>query len=250
MTAEDEDDIAGLRLVGRAVADARDAVLAAAEPGISTAELDEVARGVLDDHGAVSAPMLAYDFPGHTCLSVNDAAAHGIPSRDVILKDGDVFNVDVSAELHGYWGDTGASMAVGTSTPLIDKLLEATELAQRDAMAVAKAGEPINVMGRAVERRARQFGFKIIQNLNGHGVGRFIHEPPDVPSIYEPLNKTVLTEGLVIAVEPFLSPSGTYAVEDDDGWTLRTNDASIVAQFEHTMVVTNGEPIVLTESKG
>lgn len=247
MTVDGEEDVAGLRLAGAAVADARDTALAAIAPGISTAELDAIARDVLKRHGAYSAPKLAYDFPGHTCISVNDAAAHGIPSRDIVLKNGDMINIDVSAELDGYWADTGASAMVGLTTLLAAKLLQATKLAQADAMAVAKAGKPIRLMGRAVQKRASEYGFTVLENLNGHGVGRFIHEEPDVPNIEQRRNRERLIEGMVIAVEPFLSISATHAVEDEsDGWTLRTNDGSMVAQFEHTMIVTQGEPLVLT----
>jgi methionyl aminopeptidase len=248
MTIDGEDDIAGLRLAGAAVAEARDVAIAAVQSGITTAELDAIARDVLNDHGAVSAPMLAYDFPGHTCISVNDAVAHGIPSRDRVLTDGDMVNIDVSAALDGYWADTGASATVGTPGPVAAKLLEATRLAQSDAMALAQAGRQIRFLGRAVQKRADEYGFSIIENLNGHGVGRFIHEAPEVPSVEHRRNRDRLVEGMVIAIEPFLSVSATHAIEDDDGWTLRTNDGSMAAQFEHTMIVTRGEPIVLTLS--
>ncbi len=246
MTADGEEDVAGLRLAGAAVAYARDTALAAIEPGISTGELDAIARDALASHGAVSAPILAYDFPGHTCISVNDAAAHGIPSMERVLVTGDVVNIDVSAELGGYWADTGASAAVGEATPLVERLLKATKLAQADAMALAKAGRPIRLMGRAVQKRAREYGFTVLENLNGHGVGRFIHEPPEVPSVEHRGDRARLVEGMVIAIEPFLSLSATHAVQDDDGWTLRTNDASLVAQFEHTIIVNKGEPTILT----
>ncbi len=246
MTADGEEDVAGLQLAGAAVAHARDTALAAIEPGISTGELDAIARDALASHGAVSAPMLAYEFPGHTCISVNDAAAHGIPSMHTVLSDGDMINIDVSAELDGYWADTGASAAVGQPSEVMSRLLEATKLAQADAMAVAKAGKPIRLMGRAVSKRARSYGFTVLENLHGHGVGRFIHEEPDIPNTENRRDRTRLVEGMVLAVEPFLSVSATHAIEDVDGWTLRTNDGSMVAQFEHTMIVTHGEPLVLT----
>lgn len=249
MTVDGEEDVAGLRLAGAAVADARDTALAAVQPGISTSELDAIARDVLTRHGAISAPIKAYNFPGHTCISVNDAAAHGIPSSTVILHEGDMVNIDVSALIDNYWADTGASTTVGTPSALAARLLEATRLAQLDAMSVAKAGAPIRLMGRAVQKRAAEYGFSILENLQGHGVGRFIHEAPDIPNVERRRNRDRLSEGMVIAVEPFLSVSATHAVDDaTDGWTLRTNDRSMVAQFEHTMIVTNGEPLVLTLS--
>lgn len=249
MTVDGEEDVIGLKLAGRAVAAARDAAIAAVEAGITTLELDYIARDVLAAHGAVSAPKLAYDFPGHTCISVNDAVAHGIPSANIVLKTGDMVNIDVSAALDGYWADTGKSTTVGTPSDVQERLLEATRLAQLDAMAVATAGAPIRLLGRAVQRRADKAGFEILANLQGHGVGRFIHEAPEVPSVEQRRNREKLKEGTVIAVEPFLSVSGTHAVEDNDGWTLRTNDGSAAAQFEHSLIITGGKPIILTLSE-
>ena len=248
MTIDDDDDLAGLRRCGRVVADTRDAMLAAVRPGVSTGELDAVGRHMLRSHGARSAPRLAYRFPGSTCISVNDEAAHGVPSTGRILRDGDVVNIDVSAELDGYWTDTGASVGVGTIAPVAERLLASTRLAQQEAMGAARAGGRMSRIGRAVERRARRDGFSIIETLCGHGVGRHIHEDPSVPSIEDRGDPTLLWEGLVIAIEPFLATGATDVVEADDGWTLRTPDGSLAAQFEHTVVVTKGEPIVLTAS--
>jgi methionyl aminopeptidase len=248
MTIDGDDDLAGILLAGAVVAEARDATLASVEPGITTRELDAVAREVLDRHGARSAPQLAYRFPGTICVSVNEEAAHGIPSATRALREGDLVNVDVSAELEGYWADTGASAPVGRVDPVAARLLEATRLANRDALQVAKAGRPLRHIGRAVERRARRHGFSVVRNLCGHGVGRHIHEEPSVVNVEHPGDRTTLWEGLVLAIEPFLSVSGTAAVDGDDGWTLYTDDRSLAAQFEHTIVVTKGRPIVATAS--
>jgi methionyl aminopeptidase len=180
-------------------------------------------------------------------VSVNDEAAHGIPSPRRVLRAGDLVNVDVSAELDGYWADTGASAPVGSVSPVAARLVAATREAQADAMAAVRAGRPLRHIGRAVQRCARRRGFTVLANLAGHGVGGFLHEPPSVPSVEDPADRTVLWEGLVLAVEPFLSVGATHAVEDPgDGWTLRTSDGSLAAQFEHTIVVTRGRPLVLT----
>jgi methionyl aminopeptidase len=248
VTAEHDDDVAALRRVGRVVAEARDAMLAAALPGVSTAELDAIGRDVLRRHGARSAPRLAYGFPGSTCIGINDRVAHGIPSAMQVLRAGDLVNVDVSAELDGYWGDTGASAPVGEVHPERARLLEATRAAQREAMAVARAGRPLRHIGRAVERRARKAGFSVIGELAGHGVGRGIHEVPTVWNVEHRRDRTVLHEGLVLAIEPFLTAGVPQVVEDVDGWTLRTVDGTPAAQFEHSIVVTAAEPIVLTAS--
>jgi len=244
MTVDQDEDLAGLQLAGRAVAEARDAMLAAAQPGVSTAELDAVGREVLDRYGARPAPPTV-GFPAATCVSVNHEAAHGIPSSERILDDGDLVNVDVSAELHGYWADTGASGPVGRVAHVGRRLLDATKLANRDALAAARAGEPLRHIGRAVERRAHRHGFSVIQNLNGHGTGRNLWEQPSVPGYEDPRDRTRLWEGLVLAIEPFLSTGATWADEAGDGWTLVT-PGHLTAQFEHTVVVTDGAPLVLT----
>lgn len=243
MTIEGDDDLVGLARAGRAVAEARDAMLAAVVAGVSTAELDAVGREVLARHGARPAPPTV-GFPAATCISVNDEAAHGIPSRRQ-LHDGDLVNVDVSASLDGYWADTGASAPVGAVPERTRQLLDATRLANRDAIAAARSGRPLRHIGRAVERRARRHRFSVLENLCGHGVGRGLHEAPSVPGREDPDDPTVLWEGLVLAVEPFLSTGAERAVLARDGWTLRT-PGHLTAQFEHTIVVTSGRPIVLT----
>lgn len=246
MSIEGEHDIAGLRRAGAAVAAARDEMARHLAPGITTAELDAIGKRVLDQHGARSAPNLAYKFPGTTCISVNDALAHGIPSSRCVLREGDLVNIDVSAELDGYWADTGASFAVGKVDAKGTKLVYATHRALQDALQHARAGQPIRNIGRAVERRAKMHGLRVIENLCGHGVGRHIHEAPSVPNTYDWRERTVLTEGLVITIEPFFTTSAREVIEDADGWTLRTPDGSRGAQFEHTLIVTKGEPIVVT----
>ena len=246
MSIDGTEDIQGLRRAGAVVAEARDAMGAAVAPGITTAELDEIGRGVLAAHGARSAPQLAYQFPGITCISVNDRIAHGIPSERCVLSEGALVNIDVSAELDGYWADTGASFAVGRVTPRAKALLQATRLALDEAIREVRAGRPMRNIGRAVERRARRSGFRVVRNLSGHGVGRFIHEEPSVPNVFDPHDPRLLPEGLVMTIEPFLTLGATEVVEDQDGWTLRTPDGSLGAQYEHTMIVTQSGALVVT----
>jgi methionyl aminopeptidase len=245
MTIDGDEDLEGLRRVGAIVARARDEVARHVRAGISTRELDEIGRDLLRAHGARPAPSLAYGFPGALCISVNDAIAHGIPGP-LRLRDGDLVNVDVSAELDGYWADCGASYAVGEVSARARVLLGATRDAQADGMDAARAGVSLRVVARAIERRARRHGFAVIENLGGHGVGRHIHEPPHVAAHVAGAEATTLWEGLVLTIEPFLTTRSRRAIEDRDGWTLRTDDGSLGAQFEHTFVVTNGAPIVLT----
>jgi methionyl aminopeptidase len=245
VTVDTQEDLNALIRAGRVVAEARRAMVAAVAPGTTTGELDAVGREVFRRHGARSAPRVTYRFPGSTCISVNDEAAHGIPSLTRQLRDGDLVNLDVSAELNGYFSDTGISVAVGEVSPVASRLLEATREAQNDAMNAAQPGARLRDLGRAVQKRARRHGFRVIKNLNGHGIGRGLHEAPSVPSI-DNGQKMVLREGLVLAIEPFLSISADHVVDDADGWTLRTSDGSLVAQFEHSMVVTKDGPLVLT----
>jgi methionyl aminopeptidase len=245
MSIDGVEDIEGLKRAGAAVAEARDTMAAHVAAGVSTRELDAIGREVLRRHGARSAPQLAYDFPGTTCISVNDELAHGIPSERK-LRAGDLVNIDVSAELDGYWADSGASFPVGEVAPRLRNLLFTTRAALNDAMGEVRAGAPIRNIGRAVERRAKRAGFRVVRDLCGHGVGRNIHEPPNVPNTFDRGNNQVLHEGLVITIEPFLTTGATSIYEADDGWTLKTPDRSVGAQFEHTMIVTRGEPIVVT----
>jgi methionyl aminopeptidase len=249
MTVSDQSDVDALVRVGAVVAEARDAMGARVAAGVSTAELDALGREILERHGARSAPQLAYGFPGATCISVNDELAHGVPSRSRVLREGDLVNIDVSAELDGYWADTGASFGVGRIEQKVAALLWAARQSLDDALLEVQAGKPLKNIARAVERRARRSGFQVVRDLCGHGVGRHIHEEPSVPNTTHGRDRTVLWEGLVITIEPFLTTSARSFVEDDDGWTLRTPDGSHGAQFEHTLIVTRGAPLIVTESR-
>lgn len=249
MTIEDTSDISGLMRVGHAVALARDTMGKHVAPGVTTGELDEIGRQVLAKFGARSAPQLAYNFPAATCISVNDELAHGIPSPHRTLRDGDLVNIDVSAELEGYWADTGASFPVGTIDAQSRALLWTTRQALSEGIAQARAGRPIHAIGRAVELRAKRGGFQVIRELCGHGVGRHIHEIPNIPNVLQRRTTSrndALWEGLVMTIEPFLTTSARRVFEDTDGWTLRSIDGSRGAQFEHTLIVTRGDPIVVT----
>jgi len=245
MTVDGPEQLEKLREIGGICRDVLRAMALRIAPGVTPRALDNMAGEMLKERGAQSAPILAYDFPGHTCISVGDAIAHGIPS-DIPLKEGELVNIDVSAEKDGFFGDTGASFPVGEVSPELKNLLKATEAAQRKAMFAARAGQPVNVVGKAVEREAKKHGLKIIEGLNGHGVGAWIHEDPSVPNIYYPSERTRLKEGQVITIEPFLATKSHQYAEDPDGWTLRLAQGGFGAQFEHTFMVTKGAPVVFT----
>lgn len=246
MTVENQRDVDGLSAIGRVVASILSRMLDALEPGMTTAELDQFGAELLARAGARSAPRLCYDFPGATCISVNEEAAHGIPGPRVI-RPGDVVNVDVSAEMDGYFADNGGTRVVPPASVRKTRLCQATEQALERALASIRAGAPINGIGRAVQKVARAEGFEVIRNLAGHGVGRSLHEAPEsIPGYYEPRDRRLLREGMVIAVEPFLSTRARHVREADDGWTLLSGPGNLSAQFEHTLIVTRGRPIVLT----
>ncbi len=245
MSIESEKDLNALKRIGRVVALALSEMRQRLQPGMTTAELDAIGQAVLNRHGAHSAPQLVYRFPAATCISLNDEAAHGVPG-DRIICAGDLVNLDVSAELDGYFADAALTVVVPPISALKHNLCHWAQRAQRQAIAAVQAGRPINVIGQAAERAAREGGFKIISELTGHGVGRNIHEEPSVPSFYAPWARQRLTEGLVITVEPFLSTGAKHVVTDPNGWTLKTPDGSLSAQYEHTIVVTRGRPIIVT----
>jgi methionyl aminopeptidase len=246
MTIESPSDLEGLQRIGRLVAQVREAMLAAAVPGMTTAELDAIGERMLAEAGARSAPRLAYGFPGATCISVNEEAAHGVPGARV-LRAGDVLDVDVSAELDGYYADTGGTRVLPPASARDTRLCHATRAALASALQVARAGQPINRIGAAIEATARRFGFRVIENLGSHGVGRALHEQPDhIAGYYDPADTRVLHEGLVITIEPFLSTRSRMVEEAGDGWTLVGTKGNRSAQYEHTLVITRGEPIVLT----
>lgn len=246
MIIQNEKDLEGLRKIGRIVALAREEMKKQAKPGMTTKELDLIGKSVLDEHGAISAPMHEYDFPGVTCISVNEEVAHGMPGSRV-LQEGDIVNVDVSAALDGYYADTGISFVLGHDE-LKEKLCQAAVDAFWAGIKKARAGARQNQIGRAVMNSARKKGLTIIENLTGHGIGQSLHEAPEnVLNYFDPLDNKLLKDGLVLAVEPFVANGATYIVESGDGWTFVTPDRSPVAQCEHTIVVTRGEPIVLTE---
>lgn len=246
MTVRSKKDLEALRRIGRIVALALKEMEQHVRPGITTAELDAIGRAFLEAHGALSAPDHVYDFPGATCISVNNEAAHGIPGPRVI-EAGDLVNIDVSASLDGYFADTGATIPVPPVSPEKARLCESTKRALDKAMAAARAGSPLFVIGKAIEEAAERAGYTIIENLAGHGVGRHLHEEPHfIRNTYDPNDKRRLTDGLVITIEPFFTTGARTAKEASDGWTLLTPPGTWVAQYEHTLVVRDGQPLVLT----
>ena len=225
-------------------------MLDSAEAGMSTRDLDDIGRDFMLKMGAVSAPIQAYEFPGYTCISLNDEAAHGIPRKDRLIRAGDLLNVDVSAVLENYWGDTGATIIVPPERPALRNLCQATRSALQLAIDMARPGRRANAIGRAVEKFAKRHGYRTLRELGGHGVGRHIHEKPSIPNYYNKRNRDVLADGMVLTLEPFLNAGRGRIKTEDDGWTLRTVDGSLTAQYEHTVIINGDNPILVTEVDG
>lgn len=246
MSAYTEEEIEGLRKAGRVVAHTLTEMVGKITPGISTLQLDEIAGKVLAQHKARSAPALLHNFPGVACISVNHIIAHGKPNRRK-LQPGDLINIDVSAELNGFYSDAAYSTVVGDEQDELQKLCDCTHAALLKAISVCEAGKPLQIIGQTIEEEARQNGYTVIRNLCSHGVGKSLHvSPVNIYNYNEPSQEGFLEEGMVIALEPYLSTGACRAVEMEDGWTMTTHNQSFVAQFEHTILITNRQPEVLT----
>jgi methionyl aminopeptidase len=245
MTIGSTSDLAGLERVGALVGRALREMERAARPGMSTAQLDGVGAAFLRRHGARSAPQLSYGFPGFTCISVNEEIVHGVPGPRR-LQPGDVVKLDVTAELDGFVADAAVTVVLPPVSAEARRLRRCARKAFARAMDVARAGSAIREVGRAVEDEVRRHDFHVVREMCGHGVGRAIHEQPSVPNFYSALTRGVLAAGMVLAVEPIISARPARVVEEADGWTLRTHDRSLAAHYEHTIVIGDGEPHVVT----
>nr|MBN1229177.1 type I methionyl aminopeptidase [Anaerolineae bacterium] len=246
MVIQSDKELQALKRIGQIVAITLAEMREQVKPGITTGELDAIGARILAQHGSVSAPIAVYDFPGATCISLNNEAAHGIPGSRVI-EPGDLVNIDVSAALDGYFADTAASIPVPPVSDLKQRLCDCALEAQQNAFAVARAGNKLSDIGRAVEMTATRCGFSVIRELPGHAIGRTLHEKPTVLNFYHPTSdRYVLPKGLVITIEPFLTTGARHIKEAKDGWTLLTTDNSLAAQYEHTIVITEGKPLILT----
>ncbi|GAF20811.1 methionine aminopeptidase [Bacillus sp. JCM 19047] len=245
MIAKTEEDFNGLKEIGRIVASIRDELVHQTIPGISTKELDRLAGTYFEKEGAVSAPKSEYQFPGFTCISVNDEVAHGIPGSRVI-REGDLVNIDVSGSKNGYFADTGISFVVGRGNKQLEKLCSVAKQAFEEGLKKAVPGSKKSRLGKIVNQTARANGFTVIKNLTGHGIGRAIHESPDhIYNYNDTWDDELLKDGMVIAFEPFISTSEEEVFQKNDGWTFATKN-SYVAQYEHTIILTKAGPIITT----
>lgn len=246
MTIEREEQLEKLRRAGQAVARTMAAMAAAMEPGMTTRELDTLGRKLLERDGARPAPESTYKFPGATCISVSPAIAHGIPDEQV-LKAGDLVNIDVSADIDGYYADTGGSFVLPPVTAKVEKLCRDGKRAMWSGIRAVKTGGKLNEIGRAIQDFADRNRYTLIRNLASHGVGAALHEEPGhIPTWYEPGDPRRIHEGLVFTIEPFLSTGSHLAIDGDDPWTLYAYGGHATVQYEHTLVATKRGPVVLT----
>jgi methionyl aminopeptidase len=241
-------DLIGMKKVSEAVALTLKEIRSFAQPGMTTKELDDFGGHLLLNLGAKPAPYLTYGFPGNTCISINNVFCHGIPSDKKILKEGDLINIDVSAELNGFWSDNGGSFVLGTDTNQYQKLIDASKQILHKAIFNIRGGIRISDIGLLMETEAKKRGYKVIKNLTGHGVGKSLHEEPhEIANYRDRFNVNRFKKNSVVAIETFISTTSTYAQTLQDGWTMVGNKGGFMAQHEHTIVVTDGKPLVLTE---
>jgi methionyl aminopeptidase len=245
MSIESAEELAGMRAAGLVVHRALEAMKRTVRAGITTAEVDEAGASIIREHGAQGAPALVYKFPGVNLISVNDEVVHGIPGKRK-LREGDLVKLDVTVEKDGFMADAAMTVAVGRISEEKRRLMSCAERAFRAAMLVARAGARINEIGRKIESEVRRSGFFVVRELGGHGIGRTIHEQPSVPNYADPTAKGILTEGLVITVEPIIAACSGSVFLSPDGWTVLTEHRGNSAHYEHTIVITKGEPILLT----
>lgn len=251
MSITSSSELEGMKKVSEVVARTLKSMREYAQAGMSTSELDEYGGTLLKQNGAKSAPRSTYNFPGWTCISVNNEIAHGVPSSNKILKEGDLINIDVSAELNGYWADNGGSFVIGNDIYGFQKLIDTSTHILETAIGRIKGGIRISDIGLLIETQAKKAGFKVIKNLTGHGIGRSLHEAPEEIANYcDRFNLTRFRKNSVVAIETFISTRSTMAQTGEDGWTLTGDKGGFVAQHEHTILITDDKPIILTIANG
>ena len=251
MSIRSSKDLNGMTCISEIVGETLRKMTEHAEPGMSTRELDEYGYGILKSYNANPAPKKEYGFPGWNCISVNHIAAHGVPSDSVILQEGDLVNIDVSAELDGYYGDNGGSFVLGNDTHNLSPLVTASREILYAAIGKIKGGVRISRLGGFIEGEAKKRGFTTLKNLVGHGIGLRLHDTPhQIPNFFDTSNRGRFRKDTVIALETFISTKARYVHGSGGGWDLRARDNSYIAQHEHTLIVTDKYPMILTKNNG
>lgn len=234
-----------LRVANLHVAEILELMAQAIEPGVSTWDLDQIARKELDKRAVKSAFLGYHGFPGTVCASINEEIVHGIPSKKRILSEGDIIGLDFGVVANGYVGDSARTIAVGEVSPLARRLMQVTRESLELAIGVCTPAHRLSDIGKTVQSHAEAAGFSVVRDFVGHGIGAEMHEDPQVPNYYD-RPRPRLKAGMVIAIEPMIN-EGAYDVEVlDDGWTAVTKDRKLSAHFEHSIAITDGDPIILS----
>lgn len=245
-----DQDLQVMAQAGAIAAEALSAVAAAAKPGMSSLQLDRIAEEVIRAAGATPSFKGYRGYPGTLCVEINDVVVHGIPRDSEVIRDGDIVGLDVGAYFNGFHGDTATTVAVGDVDDETLRLLRVTEEALMAGVARAVPGNVLGDISRAVQEVVERNGFSCVRDLVGHGIGRQMHEAPQVPNFFEPRQfadyDLRLRPGMVLAIEPMVNAGGYQLRLDQDGWTMRTADGRLSAHFEHTVAITKGEPLILT----
>ncbi|TCC89975.1 type I methionyl aminopeptidase [Pedobacter hiemivivus] len=251
MIVKTEEELLGMQRVSEAVGLTLQKMRAYTQVGMSTKDIDEYGKQILEALGAKSAPFETYGFPGYSCISVNNEFAHGIPSGKVILKNGDIINIDVSAELGGFWSDNGCSFVIGEDIQGLQHLVDTSKEILLEAISQISGGVKIADIGKLIETKAKKSGYTVIRDLGGHGVGLGLHEEPDaIMNYYDRYDKRRFRKDSVVAIETFISTQSTFIEKAADGWAFVGNNGGFVAQHEHTILITSGKPIILTAANG
>ncbi len=235
-----------MRAAGRLVGQVLTALAAKVAPGVTTADLDAIAEGLIVDAGAIPAFKGYHGYPATICASVNDEVIHGIPSGQRVLQAGDVISIDVGASLGGFFGDSAVTLPVGQVSEAAATLLRVTDESLYKAIEVVKPGGRVSDIGHAVQKHVEAYGFSVVREFVGHGIGQQMHEDPQVPNYGEPGRGPRLAEGMVLAIEPMVNAGKAAVKVLSDGWTAVTRDRSLSAHFEHTVAVTADGPWILT----
>ena len=246
---KNSEQLALMRKAGKITAEALLVAREAVKPGVSTKEVDTKIRAFIERCGATPSFLGYNGFPGSACISINDQVIHGIPSPRVIIADGDIVKVDVGARYRGYNGDSARTFAVGRVSDEALRLISVTEKSFYEAMKVAKAGNRIGDIGNAVEGFVISNGFSVVKAFVGHGLGRDLHEEPEVPNYGKPGRGPRLYAGMTLAIEPMVNAGGLEVNILKDGWTVTTADGSLSAHYENSIAVTESDPIILTDAE-
>ncbi len=250
ITLKSERELALMREAGHIVALAHKAVRDAIRPGISTAELDKIAYDVITSNGAIPSFLNYNGFPATICASVNEVVIHGIPSKNTILKDGDIISVDIGANYKGYHGDCAKTFFVGSVSEEKRQLVEVTTQSLYEGLKFARPGNRLSDISHAIEEYAKSFGYSIVLEYTGHGVGHALHEDPAVPNYGAPGKGPILKKGMTLAIEPMVN-MGTHRIRVlKDNWTVVTQDKKPSAHYEHSIVITDDGYEILTKIKG